>query len=143
METATTVRWLKLASAVVFGFGILIAFAAMPMLAGPTLILTDIILFPMDGGQSLASPETRILCAILGGITAGWGALLWLISTRLYPHDPVLGRSLILTSVWVWFCIDSTASVLAVAPYNVLLNMLFLAMFVVPLSQKALPAASQ
>lgn len=143
METASTLRWLKLASAVVIGFGILTALAALPWAAGPTVLLTDLILFPLDGGQSLSAPETRILVAILGGALAGWGVLLWQATTRVYAQHPVLGRSLILTSIGIWFSIDSTASVLAGAPFNVLLNVPFLAMFVLPLWQKPTPLTTQ
>jgi hypothetical protein len=143
METASTLRWLKLASAIVIGFGILTALAALPWAAGPTVLLTDLILFPLDGGQSLSAAETRILVAILGGVLAGWGVLFWLVATQVYAQHPALGRRLILTSIGIWFCIDCTASVLADAPFNVLLNVPFLAMFVLPLWQKPTSLTTQ
>lgn len=133
MRNHSTATWLKTASAIVFGFGVLVALAALPALAGPTRILADIILWPFDGAQSLSGSEARILCAIGGGVMAGWGALLWLVSAKLYPREPELARAMILASVATWFVIDGVASVLAGAPLNAALNIGFLLLFALPL----------
>jgi hypothetical protein len=130
----TTVNWLKAASAVFIGFGILVVFAALPATSGPTLLITNIVSWRFDGSQSLAMPETRLLCAILGGVLAGWGMLLWLISSQLFPREPGLARRLILWSVGTWFVIDSTGSIVAGAPTNALFNIPFLLAFLLPLT---------
>jgi hypothetical protein len=142
MQSKSTATWLKAASAIVFGFGVLTALAALPALAGPTRILADIMFWPLDGAQSLAAPEARILCAIGGGVMAGWGALLWLVAAKLYPRDPELARTMTLASVGIWFAIDSFASILAGAPVNAVLNIGFLLLFVLPLRRgRAIAAA--
>lgn len=133
MHGSSTVTWLKIASAVVVGFGILLLFAAYPATSAPVAVLSDLILWPVDGTQTLDAPETRLLSGILGGVMAGWGVLLWTVSTRLYPREPDLARTLTLTSIWVWFVVDGIGSTVAGAPLNVLLNVGFLALFVVPL----------
>ena len=133
MHGSPTVTWLKIASAVVMGFGILLLLAAHPAMSAPVVLLSDLIFWPIDGTQSVDASETRLLSGILGGVMAGWGILLWMVSTRLYPREPDLARTLILTSIWVWFVVDGIGSTLAGAPLNVLLNVGFLALFVVPL----------
>jgi hypothetical protein len=59
--------------------------------------------------------------------------MLWLLSTRLYPREPRLARTIILASVISWFVVDGIGSTLAGAPGNVVLNVVFLALFTVPL----------
>ena len=135
MTDTTTQTWLKVASAIVIGFGLLGLLGTIPATSAPTGLLTDLVFWPMDGAPASAAPETRLLWGILAGLLCGWGLLLWQIATRLLPRDSELARNLILTSVWVWFVVDSTGSVLAGAPVNALLNVGFLLLFIVPLSR--------
>jgi hypothetical protein len=90
-------------------------------------------IFSIDGAQDLAAPETRLISAIGGGVMAGWGVLLWMLSTQLFPRDPALAAKLIITSIVTWFVIDSTGSMLAGAPLNAAFNVSFLLVFCVPL----------
>ncbi|MGF1477674.1 MAG: hypothetical protein ACFB6S_19180 [Geminicoccaceae bacterium] len=136
MSALNTVFWLKIAAGVVIGFGILAALAAHPGTAAPFRLLADLVLWPIDGAQSLATDESRILCAIAGGLMCGWGVLLWLVADRLPAQAPGLVKPLILASVVSWFVVDSLASVAAGAPLNAVLNAGFLAMFVVPLIRR-------
>ncbi len=133
MHTQSASKWLRAASALVIGFGVLVVVAAYPATAGLTMFLLDFILWPIDGAHSVVTPELRLVFAISGGIMTGWGILLWLIATRLYPREPQLARSMILVSIGVWFVVDSTASIFAGAPLNALLNTSFLLMFGLPL----------
>jgi hypothetical protein len=142
MQAQPTRFWLRSASAIVIGFGVLVALAAFPATAGPTLLLTDLIFWPFDGAQSLGAPETRLLCAIGGGLMAGWGVLLWLVATQLYPREPELARTMILYSTGTWFVIDSLGSIAAGAPLNALLNVGFLLAFVLPLRRLTVRAPS-
>lgn len=133
MQAETRMIWLKLASATVIAFGLLFFLSTLPPLSAPMAFLFDLVIWPLDGGEDLAVPASQLLLAISGGVMAGWGAMLWLITTRLYPSDPKLARSLILTSVCTWFVVDSLGSVIAGAPLNVLFNIVFLELFVIPL----------
>lgn len=133
MALQHTVSQLKFASTVVIGFGLLTALAALPALNLPSLWLVDLMFWPFDRQQNLNMPEPRILCAIMGGLLVGFGVLLWLVVTKLMPREPVLARQMILTSMWSWFVVDCTASVVAGAPFNAVMNVPFLLLFVVPL----------
>lgn len=140
MQAHSTTAWLKTAVAIVIGFGIVIASAAYPPAAEATRFLTDLIFWPVDGAQSLASPEIRLLCAVTGGVMVGWGFLLWLLITRIYPRDPGLARTMILWSGGSWFVIDSAGSIIAGAPLNAVFNIGFLLLFVIPLALSTKPA---
>ena len=133
MNQNTTLRWLKLGSALTIFFGLLIAAAAAPFGAAPTQFLADLIFYPIDGAQDIAAPETRLIIAIGGGVMAGWGVLLWMLSTHLFPRDQALASKLIISSIVTWFVIDSTGSILAGAPLNAAFNVPFLLVFCVPL----------
>jgi len=146
MPVSTAAAWLKIASALLLiGFGALIAAAAWPPLSGPTVLLVDPIFWPFDGAPSLAAPETRLMMAIGGGITAGWGLTIWQIADKLLPKDPAMARSILVPSILLWFVIDSSFSVLSGGGLNVIPNIAFLAALLWPLLRMetaALPARS-
>lgn len=133
MTQEKTIGWLKFGSALTIFFGALIAAAAVPALSGPVQYLADLIFFPLDGLQSVAAQETRLMNAIGGGVMVGWGLMLWMLATELYPKKPALARKIIMTSIIAWFIIDSGGSVLAGAPLNALGNTSFLLIFCLPL----------
>jgi hypothetical protein len=133
MDQDTTLRWLKFGSALTILFGLLVAAAATPLGAGPAQFLADLIFFPIDGAQRLAAPETRLISAIGGGVMAGWGVLLWMISTNLFPSDSALAAKLITSSLVTWFVIDGAGSIVAGAPLNAVFNVSFLLIFCIPL----------
>jgi hypothetical protein len=133
MSIQSTVTQLKFASMVVIGFGLLTALAAWPPLNLPTLWLVDLMFLPFDGQQNLNGPEPRILSAILGGILVGFGVLQWQVVTKLFAREPALARQILLISMWSWFVVDSLASTIAGAPFNAVMNVPFLLLFVLPL----------
>ncbi|MEM1174960.1 MAG: excinuclease ABC subunit A [Pseudomonadota bacterium] len=126
------IAWLKAGSAITLLTGLLIAAAAIPALSGPTLWFFDLVIFPLDGAQSLAGTEQRLLCAITGGLLGGLAVLMWLVTTEVFAAHPALGRSLILKSIVTWFVIDSSMSIAAGAPWNVVGNIGFLLIFTLP-----------
>ncbi len=133
MTQETTILWLKAGAGLMIFFGLLIAAATIPAAAAPVEILADLIFFPVDGAQDFGTPETRLMSAISGGLLIGWGLMLWMLATRLYPKDSELAKQLIVTSVLAWFVVDSTGSILSGAPLNALLNVSFLLIFCLPL----------
>ncbi len=126
------IRWLQIGAAITVSFGLLMAAAAIPALHGPTEVLLDLVFFPVDQGQTMETASARLLTAITGGLMTGLGVMLWLVATELCPREPALGRRLILLGIGSWFVVDSSMSVAAGAPLNVLLNTGFLLIFVVP-----------
>lgn len=133
MSPSTPVTIMKFAAALVVGFGFLSLLGTHPATAMPLEFLIDLIFWPVDGAQSLSAPATRLVCGIGGGLMVGWGLMLWLAVTRLYPRDPELARTMILTGVVAWFLVDSAGSIAAGAPLNAVLNIGFLLAFVLPL----------
>lgn len=124
---------LKAASAVVVAFGGVIALAAWPGTGGLAAFFADLLFWPLDGAQSLDPPVARLLAGISGGLLVGWGAMLWQIATSVWQTDRELAATMIRTSLWAWFAVDSTASTIAGAPLNVLFNAAFLGAFLLPL----------
>ena len=132
MTNDTPIRWLQAGAAITVGFGLLMAAAAIPALQAPTEFLLDLIFFPVDQGQTMDTAAARLLTAITGGLMTGMGVMLWIVATELCPRDPALGRRLIFLGIGSWYVVDSSMSVAAGAPLNVLFNAGFLLIFVVP-----------
>ncbi len=132
------ILWLKTGSVITLVTGLIIAAAAVPALNAPTLWLFDLVVFPLDGAQSLQGTEQRLLCAITGGLMGGLGVLMWLVTTEVFATHPALGRSLILKSIGTWFIIDSSMSIAAGAPLNVIGNVGFLLVFTLPVLSSSL-----
>jgi len=133
MSPHAKINVMKTAAALVVGFGILSLLGAHPATAEPLRFLIDMVFWPLNGMEDLSAPATRLVCAIGGGLMVGWGLMLWQVVTRLYPRDPELARSMILTSIGAWFIIDSAGSIAAGAPVNAVLNIGFLLAFAIPL----------
>ena len=97
------------------------------------VIFVDLAVLPLDGAQSFAATETRLLMAIVGGLTAGIGAAIWMIARHLYAQNPVVGRKILLTFILIWFVVDSVGSVLSGAWFNAVLNTGLLVAMILPL----------
>tara|TARA_R110000868_G_scaffold2321_7_gene17306 strand:- start:23076 stop:23498 length:423 start_codon:yes stop_codon:yes gene_type:complete len=132
MNTTATITWLKIAAGATFASGLLFAASVWAPAAWPTAAFFDLAFPPLDGAPALQGEGFALLRGISGGVLVGWSVMLWMIATRLYPTDPRLGGSIILTGISTWFVIDSTASIAAGAPWNAVYNLIFLALFVVP-----------
>ena len=132
MSIDSRIRWLKAGAAITIGFGLLIAVAAIPAAQGPTNFVFDFIFFPIDASQSVDTVTASLLSAITGGLMAGLGVMLWVVATELCPREPAFCRRVILLSIGSWYLVDSSMSIAAGAPLNVLFNTGFLLIFVLP-----------
>ena len=125
--------WLKVASIITILTGLSASLATFP--AGETAwrVLFDILTWPLDGKPDGFSNTARALNAVLGGVMAGWGLSIFLLmnNSRIASFREVY--FIILLSLIFWFIIDSIGSFIAGIPGNVILNIVFLAMFLVPL----------
>jgi hypothetical protein len=127
-------KGLRLAAFItLIAFGPISALSAYAPFSGPMGVVLDAVFWPVDGAQGAAASETRLLLAILGGITLGWGVTIWQLAGAPLARDPGTIRPIIRTAVIAWFLLDSTASVLAGAPLNLVPNVVFAAMLLIPL----------
>lgn len=133
MSHRSRVKALKLASLVVIGFGLLMVTTVFTPTDVILRFFLDLAFLPFDGGQDIASDSGWLMTAITGGVLTGWGATVWLVTTRVYAADPSAGKKIILPGILVWFAVDSLGSILAGAWFNVVMNGIFLAMFAVPI----------
>ena len=125
--------YMKFAAGIFVAFGLLSALAAWPPFAAPQIFLAELIFMDFDGSVTIASQSERLLSAILGGMIAAWGVILWQLVDKLYLDNPALIGRMIITSLLTWYFIDSIASVVAGAPLNFIGNLGFLAVFLIPL----------
>ncbi|WP_052161566.1 hypothetical protein [Hoeflea sp. BAL378] len=135
MDIAETQTWVKAASAVVIGVGLALAAAAWPPLSAPVALLADLVVWPLDGAQALAAPETRLFAAIAGGVMVGWGVTLWKVAAHVLPQDLPLARTITLAGLAAWFAVDCAGSVAAGASLNILGNLGFVALFLLAFRQ--------
>lgn len=130
-------KGLRFAAAVTMVTGLALALAAIPALNLPIRLLTDLLVWPLDRAETLAGSETRLALAIGGGVMLGWGLMIWQLAGEPLERAPEAVRGIIRTSVLAWFLVDSAGSVAAGAALNVLPNMVFLALFLLPLRRGA------
>jgi hypothetical protein len=125
--------WLRAGAALVLASGALVVLGAHPLTAFPARLLADLLFWPLDGLQTGLAGETRLLAAIGGGVLIGWGVMLWQLSGEMFDRAPEAVGRIIRTSVIAWFVVDSTGSFASGAWLNVVANLVFLALFLVPL----------
>ena len=122
---------LKLASIFTLGFALMIAFGSHELTDGPLRWFADLLFWPL-GDPQIVTNEAQLLAAILGGIMASWAVLVWMLTDALAAEQPLLLRRLILAMMAIWFVIDSAGSVASGGWLNVIGNLGFLALFVLP-----------
>jgi len=122
---------LKLASLATLGFAVIIGLGSHDLTDGVVQWFADLLFWPLGDAQEFTD-EARLLAAILGGVMASWAILLWLLTDALADDHPELLRRLIFTTMTIWFVIDGIGSVAAGAWLNVVGNLGFLVLFILP-----------
>jgi hypothetical protein len=131
MRIRTALRWYQLACVITMVTGVICALASHPATEDVWLYLFDMLKWPLDGDPATFSADTRAVNAVLGGTMVGWGLLMYLLAHHI---TMIVGLPRILLMALVaWFVVDSTGSIMADLPGNVLLNSIFLGLFVPPL----------
>jgi hypothetical protein len=111
--------------------GLALALGAHPATAMIANLFVDACFWPIDGAQSISTPEARLVSGIGGGAFVGLGAIIWRNAQALKSGDHS-ARTTILTGILAWCVTDSAFSAIAGAPMNVLFNLVLLAIFLVP-----------
>ncbi|WP_374426339.1 hypothetical protein [Tabrizicola sp.] len=135
-------KGLRFAAGVTMVTGLALALSAVPALNIGVRLLTDLLVWPFDGAETLAASETRLALSIGGGVMLGWGLMIWQLAGEPLEHASDAVRGIIRASVLGWFLVDSAASVAAGAALNILPNLVFLALFLLPMRRgaKVVPA---
>lgn len=137
MSHAFHKAWLKVTAIGIGSFGPIFALGTMPETLEPARWTLDFLSWPLDGGTSFASPDTRFLSALAGGFLLGWGVLVWCLSTSVYDHAPEAVRKSVLTSGLAWYLLDSAGSIASGNGSNAIFNTILLFVLIGPLWQPA------
>ena len=124
--------WLRIGAAAMMGFGAVTALGALPSTNGALVVLADLLVWPFNGAETAAATETRLLAAISGGLMIGWGVLFWSLAGAALDRVPDLVPGLVRRSILAWFAVDSLGSLAAGVPLNIVGNLGFLAVFLIP-----------
>ncbi len=127
------IRWLQVASALTALVGLVAAAGALPATWELWRLLFDVVAWPMDGAPASFDEPTRAMNAISGGVMFGWGLMMFALSSGPVAEGSRGAVAAMLYGVVGWFVVDSTASVAAGIPYNLVLNVSFLVLFLPPL----------
>ena len=134
MTLSTRVLWLKLAAIIVWLFAVptWLAIVWAPARAFLNAFL-DVAIWPvLDGAQALQGVEANMLLAIIAGFSVAIGWFTWTLATVVMPREPDLARRTVAIGMGGWFVVDSLGSWLGGAGGNVLLNVGFAILFLVP-----------
>jgi hypothetical protein len=115
--------------------------AVLPPLHPLAVVFLQIAYWPMHGVSAELQVPAPLLVAISGGLVAGLGAMFWALGTHVAPLSGEIASRVARMVTWTWFTIDSAASVLAGAPFNVVLNLFFLGLMLWS-CRPAVPAAA-
>lgn len=134
MTLAARILWLKAAALVVWAFALptFLGIVWEPARTVLRLLLDLVIWPPLDGAQDLAGPETNMLLAIVAGFSVAIGWFTWTLAAEGMPRDPLRARRTVAIAMGGWFAVDSLGSWLGGAGGNVLLNVGFALLFLVP-----------
>ena len=125
--------WLKVAAIAIFGYAFLFSLGAIKMFEEPIRFVLDISSFPLDNVQNYDAPTTVFLSAIIGGVLAGWGAMIWLLSVWFYDKSPEQVRKTVLIGILTWFFVDSFGCIISGDVNNAITNIFLLLLLVGPL----------
>ncbi len=126
-------RWLVVATCMVLLFGL-----SMVVLPGPTQRMFNYIYLSSPHGTAIFG-ETAIayiefISAVLGAVMFGWSIALIYILFGAFRRKQMEGWRTIAVSLVAWFIPDTAFSLWSGFSQNAVLNLLMLAIFVVPLA---------
>jgi len=132
---------LRINAEIIMGLGVIFALATIPAVYNWLSVFFTAAHWPFNTAALTLDPTGRLMIAISGGLTVGIGAMVWTVATDVLPVAPEQGRKVILYATGAWFITDSTFSVIAGSPMNVLLNLTFVLLMIAP-SMKKGPAVA-
>ncbi len=133
MKNKFYINWLKIACILAGLFGLISAAASTESGSGIWLFLFDLLKWPVDNDPAMFQEESFAVNAVLGSVMIGWATLMYFLIKGPISKGNIEIVKYILIALIVWFLIDSTGSILAGLPGNVILNLSFLIIFIPPL----------
>ena len=121
-------RSMRRNGAITGAIGVVFALSALPVFHSVLWLFLQLAYWPMVDVPNTIAVPVGLTVAVAGGLTAGLGATLWALGRYVAPISGEAARRCALVMGWSWFTVDSVASVLLGAPFNVVLNLLFLAL---------------
>ncbi len=112
--------------------GLLWASGSIPGFDAPTVLAFDLLSWPVDGAPGALNPTAKFMSAIGGGVLFGLGVINWLLVAPAIEAGERRILNAALASVFAWFAVDSTGSVLSGNAPNVVFNLVILALYVLP-----------
>ena len=115
--------------------GLAFPLAVIAGLDAVTAFFLDLVFWPLDGAQSAAAPEVKLLASIAGGVVAGWGYTLLILARHGLTEQGSDGWAWRAAAggLLLWFIADSAGSVASGAWANVISNLVFVSVIAVPL----------
>lgn len=133
MSRSIWVRLLGVASIELILFGLIALAASHPSGAAPWGFFFDLVRWSFEPGPYQFDEDAQLLNGVSGGLLIGWGVVLtWLSFGPIARGDEGARRAAII-GILAWFAADSTGSILSGTPGNIILNLGFLAVFMIPL----------
>lgn len=123
--------WLQAASLITIGTGLIASLGSHPATEFVWLWLFDLLRWPLDGNPAGFSSDAQAVNAVLGGVMIGWGLLMLRLARENVFQEPI--RAGMQGALLLWFVTDSMGSFAAGLPGNVVLNVVFLILFLIPL----------
>lgn len=123
-----TRNWLRGAGLITEFFGIATVLAALV----PGALDPVIELLYLPPAQVSLDRYGQLLGGMVGGLMAGWGAILVMLARSLDELTPAAVARALTVGAGTWFCLDGLASIVNEAYLNLLANSVFLAVLVLP-----------
>ncbi|MEO0599979.1 MAG: hypothetical protein AAF211_00995 [Myxococcota bacterium] len=127
------IQGLRIVCILTIATGMVAALGSHPATAEPWRLLFDVLHWPLDGNPSRFDALTMQVDAVLGGVMVGWGVTLLALTFGPLQRDVRGVARAMLSGLVTWFVVDSAGSLAAGLPANVVLNTVFLGLFLVPL----------
>ena len=129
-KAANTIR---ATSIVLIITGLVFASGAFAPIEGASRFMHDLIDYPVDGSIDTFTREARWFSAIGGGVVVGMSVLFFTVIAPLIEAGHRDIHRGVIVSMLAWFVIDSTGSIAAGVPANVIVNITLLALFIGPI----------
>tara|TARA_R110002124_G_scaffold216359_1_gene382162 strand:- start:152 stop:580 length:429 start_codon:yes stop_codon:yes gene_type:complete len=126
-------RYIRIVGSFSIIVAIIFAFAGVNDFTGANEIFFQLASSGGNGVAGLDTPEAKMAMAIAGGVFAGLMAMYVFITAPGVEQGSELIRKGTITTILIWFAVDSGASVASGNAANVIPNSVFLIVYLAPL----------